>query len=1471
MDYQRTHETQPAESPVGNRDFPASVSGSPPPAATCVLIGESALLVQCARILAANSFHVLKIVSSDEQVNRFARENDTDTIASVVLLSEFLESHPVDYLFSIVNHRILPAALLGKAKKNAINYHDGPLPRYAGLNATFWALLNGETAHGITWHQMEAGIDTGGILQQEWVAIEPDETSFSLNIKCYEAALRGFAKLTENLTAQVPPVCQNPEHRSYYGGDKRLPHGGVVSWQAGAELIGRLYRASSFGFYRNALGLPKIAVGHALVLVGGVAVSGTLSATPPGTLVAATDNCLTVSTSTKDILIRQVTTLDGKPLAILQWLAAHGLQPGSVLAEMDATLLERIEALDVLTARKQDYWVRKLQKTQPTALPFGNRLPIAGADAGRPHRVSVALPTGMRDFAQAHHPGSSMNDLLAVAFLVYLSRVTGLHDLHVGFASAELHGKLAGLPGFFAGSVPLHTTVNPDDDFAATCRTMDGELQRTRQGLTYALDLAMRYPNLRPNEELRAERVFPVVVAEAETGGGTYPCLGREVTVLLDGNAGTVDFIADPAKLNLAAVRRMADQFAVLLASLLENPAQCTGKLRLLPPPERQKILVEWNHTQRPYPTGTCIHELFERQADRTPDAVAVVCGGQHFSYRELNGRANRLAHQLIGAGVGPQVLVGICVEKSLETVVGVLGIMKAGGAYVPLEPSAPKDRLALVLDDLQLSVLLTQTNLKNKFEGQPFQIIALDAQASDPADNSRNPASGVTADNLAYIIYTSGSTGIPKGVMVRHRPVVNLIDWVNRTFAMNAHDRVLFVNSLGFDLSVYDIFGLLAAGGSVRVASKDELHNPQRLLEILHEEPITLWNSAPATLSQLVPFGETVVPVVPAPLRLAFLSGDWIPMSLPGWLTRHFTQCQVISLGGATEAAVWSNYFPIPRQLDEQWVSIPYGFPIQNAKYHILDAHLQPMPVGVAGELHIGGECLADGYFKRPELNAEKFIADPFGWNAGAKLYRTGDLARYMPDGNIEFLGRKDHQVKIRGYRIELGEIEAALSGHGAVQETVIIACPDASGSKRLVAYVVAKPGAALDVAQLRAFLKDKLPEYMIPALFVLLAAMPLNPSGKIDRRALPPPEPGGTANCEKPRTPAEYLLAGLWAKTLQISEVGIHDHFFEIGGHSLLGVQFIAELQRKTGRSLPLSLLFANPTIASFARLLEEQHDSGIWNSLVAIQTGGEKTPLYCVHPISGGVEYASKLAACLPADQPVYGLQAVGMNGKHTPLQTIPEMAAHYLTLVLGHQPDGPYCLSGYSVGGLIAYEMAQQLQASGKEVATLILFDTYPARSRFVTYDHIGLEYIAQSWAKLMLDFSVPFGQRWQIFRSMKAMQGRFRQTLFSHLKSQARLLGKTNKVAAIQHDAWDKVLVALWQAGRHYRQRPYPGKVVFIRASENIAKHLRKSDFGWQQIVTSKVAVHEVLGDHFSLFKDQQSLDEIADVVQRHLP
>ena len=318
---------------------------------------------------------MLKIVSSDEQVNRFARENDTDTIASVVLLGEFLESHPVDYLFSIVNHRILPAALLGKAKKNAINYHDGPLPRYAGLNATFWALLNGETAHGITWHQMEAGIDTGGILQQEWVAIEPDETSFSLNIKCYEAALRGFAKLTENLTAQVPPVCQNPEHRSYYGGDKRLPHGGVVSWQAGAELIGRLYRASSFGFYRNALGLPKIAVGHALVLVGGVAVSGTLSATPPGTLVAATDDCLTVSTSTKDILIRQVTTLDGKPLAILQWLAAHGLQPGSVLAEMDATLLERIEALDVLTARKMDGELQKTRQGLTYALDLAMRYP----------------------------------------------------------------------------------------------------------------------------------------------------------------------------------------------------------------------------------------------------------------------------------------------------------------------------------------------------------------------------------------------------------------------------------------------------------------------------------------------------------------------------------------------------------------------------------------------------------------------------------------------------------------------------------------------------------------------------------------------------------------------------------------------------------------------------------------------------------------------------------------------------------------------------------------------------------------------------------------------------------------------------------------------------------------------------------------------------------------------------------------
>ncbi|HEX7239037.1 MAG TPA: amino acid adenylation domain-containing protein, partial [Longimicrobiaceae bacterium] len=671
-----------------------------------------------------------------------------------------------------------------------------------------------------------------------------------------------------------------------------------------------------------------------------------------------------------------------------------------------------------------------------------------------------------------------------------------------------------------------------------------------------------------------------------------------------DGMTGGVEYNTD--LFDRSTVERMMGHFRTLLEGALAHPDARLLDLPVLAPDERELVVRRWNDTAGDYPRGVCIHQLFEAQAARTPDAVAVLAGGRTLSYGELERESNRIAQHLARLGVGPGTFVGLHLERSLEMVPALLGVLKAGGTYVPVEIGHPPARMQWVLGSLRVPVVLTQSPHRAAVERlvpalpELRDVVCLDRESAAGVVEGSTvavwtraeldalpdtpPESGVSADDLAYVIFTSGSTGTPKGVMVRHAPVVNLIDWANEKFGMGPSDRVLFVTSLSFDLSVYDVFGLLAAGGSVRVASAEEVRDPEALVRALAEEPLTFWDSAPAALQQLVSFFR---PDTPSALRLVFLSGDWIPVALPDQVRRAHRGAEIVALGGATEATVWSNFHRV-REVDPDWTSIPYGRPMRNAAYYVLDEALSPAPIGVAGDLFIGGEVLAEGYAGAPELTAVKFIPDPFGGRRGARIYRTGDRARFWADGTLEFLGRLDHQVKIRGFRIELGEIETVLAEHPALAHVVIAAREDEPRVKRLVAYLVPREGAEVPpAADLRAWVRERLPEYMVPSAFVALEALPVTPNGKLDRRALPAPQqdrPELDEGFVAPRNEAERTLAGIWAEVLRMEQVGVHDNFFELGGDSILSIQVVA---RAAGAGLRLSpqLLFQNQTVAELA----------------------------------------------------------------------------------------------------------------------------------------------------------------------------------------------------------------------------------------------------------------------------------------------
>jgi amino acid adenylation domain-containing protein/thioester reductase-like protein len=601
------------------------------------------------------------------------------------------------------------------------------------------------------------------------------------------------------------------------------------------------------------------------------------------------------------------------------------------------------------------------------------------------------------------------------------------------------------------------------------------------------------------------------------------------------------------------------------------------------------------------------IHQLVEHQAAQTPDAIAVKFQNQQLTYLQLNQKANQVAHYLQMLGVQPETLVGICLERSLDLIVALLGILKAGGAYVPLDPSYPSERIAFMIEDSQLPILLAQTHLQEGIPQHQGLTIFVDAIGEEiaqyPTDNA---SSSVQPNHLAYAIYTSGSTGKPKGVLIEHQGAVNTILDINQRFGVSSQDRVLAVCSLNFDLSVYDIFGLLAAGGTIVLPKPAIAPDLDHWVNLMNREQITLWNSAPPVMQMLTGHLEKSNYSLPNSLRLVLLSGDWIPLALPDSIRQSIAgekkSVEIISLGGATEVSIWSIFYSIG-QLDPTWKSIPYGKPLTNQSFHILDDHLKTVEEGTVGELYIGGLGVARGYLNRPDLNATKFICDPVGQFTNGRLYRTGDLGRYLSDGNIEFLGRIDHQVKIRGFRVELGEIEALLAEHPNVTQVIVVTREDISGNKQIVAYVVMtakiqRQNLQITTKTLRNYLKQKLPEYMVPAAIVALETFPLTPNGKIDRRALPVPKWGAedTGNYVAPDTSTEIQLTEIWTQFLGVEPISIHDTFASLGGHSLLAVQLIYQIKETFLVEMPLSCFLDNPSVFRLAQAIDALHSGKI-----------------------------------------------------------------------------------------------------------------------------------------------------------------------------------------------------------------------------------------------------------------------------------
>jgi amino acid adenylation domain-containing protein len=887
-------------------------------------------------------------------------------------------------------------------------------------------------------------------------------------------------------------------------------------------------------------------------------------------------------------------------------------------------------------------------------------------------------------------------------------------------------------------------------------------------------------------------------------------------------------------------ITRLMGHFQNVLENITCNAEQKISELTLLTEGERRQLLYDWNATDVSIESAASIQEMIERQTAATPDAVALVCDDEELTYRELNERANQLAHYLRGRGVQPDTMVGMCLNRSANLIVALLGILKAGGAYVPLDPMYPESRLEFMMLDSGAPLLLTENSLAAKVPADENSIICLDGIADELATLSKtNPDSVTEPEDLAYVIYTSGSTGKPKGVLVPHRSVVNLLASTRQTPGMTSRDVVLAITTVSFDIAVSEVILPLTVGARMILVPRETAADGSKLLRTIREQNVTFIDATPATWRLLLAAGWEGTPGL-----TAICTGEAMPLDVAVSLTSR--GARVWNGYGPTETTVWSSFYEVPRDIKRVLI----GRPVANTALYVLDPVGQPVPIGVTGELFIGGECVTRGYHNRPDLTAERFVPDPF--RPGSRMYRSGDVVRYLPDGNIECLGRNDNQVKLRGYRIELGEIETALTEHHAVRQAVVVPHQQ-NEDQRLVAYLIATNG-SLHHSEVREYLQTRLPDYMVPSIYVTVESFPISPAGKVDRRALPPPD-DFQRETEKgfvaPTDELEFKLTRIWEQVLRVHPIGMDDNFFDLGGHSLLAVKLFAEVEKNFGKNLPLATLFQAPTVRQLARVLRDEGWQTAWSSLVPIQAGGSRTPFFCMHSVGGNVLEYHELASLLGADQPFYGLQAKGLDGKSEPHTSIKEMAAHYLKEMREIQPAGPYVLGGRSSGGTIAFEMACQLEAAGEKVALLALFDTFPSGYFKLLQSSFGKRFARRT-------------KRWQSHVTNLAslnVSGKARyvstKLRFAPEKAKHKIYRRAYKI----YKKFGKPLPIVLQnieeinfaAVKDYQPQIYSGDVTLFLATDLTADYDSKD--GWRELVKGRIDTYEIPGNHLNIIKD----------------
>jgi len=1112
-----------------------------------------------------------------------------------------------------------------------------------------------------------------------------------------------------------------------------------------------------------------------------------------------------------------------------------------------------------------NFWCKSLEKAPVLQMPTDNPRPTRFNFIGK--KIYKPLPPSLTTQLNklANEEGVTLYMLLLSAWYVLLQRYSGQNDIVIGMpVSGRVSPELENLIGYFVNVLPLRITTEQSIPFTKLLAQVKEITLKALENQDIPTEhIIEKVAPPRSTDRTPLMQSFFVFVDSYEK---TKKLGNTEIKFSPCDNGGTTTdistwfyysdsncFLETEYSTDLfheQTIIRLQNNFIALLENLYDNRTLSVSHLPLLSKNEQQQ-LQEWNQTENPYPENSPVHELIEKRAALVPEKTAIIDINTSLTFRQLNEQANRLARYLRNQGVTSNTFVGICVNRSANMITIILAILKAGGTYLPLDPDFPKERLLYMLEDTQAPLVITERNLLDRLPKGQTSFLLLDEIKDSLANYSTENLTSIKSqvEDLAYIIYTSGSTGKPKGVQVPHRALVNFLDSITKLPGFDENNKMLAVTTLSFDLSIPDVFFPPYIGATTYIANKDEILDGNRLTEVINSQNITILSTTPSTFRILQMYDW------PGKDDLAVITiGEPFTDDLKEFLLPRTKE--IWNLYGPTETTVWSTGCLIKSE-----ETIHIGKPLSNTQIYILDETMQQTPIGVPGELYISGAGVTLGYRNRPELNQKHFLPNPFTKEKKySTIYKTGDLVRYRSDGNIEFLGRRDNQVKVRGFRIELGEIENALNNCPTVNQAIVIVKPDSTGNNQLLAYLTINTD-SLQTDLIRQELHKKLPNYMIPSLFIKLENFPMTANGKIDRKSLPMLEtlPISEQNSyTAPETVTEKLIADLWQGILGIKKIGLNDNFFQLGGHSLLAVKFVSKLQKKTNFDLPLATLFNAPTIKNLAPKItisaatantidkEKTTNNSPWSSLVTIQAKGSRPPLFLIHAIGGNVLNYSVFPDYLGPEQPIYGLQARGLDGITEPFYDIQSMAKHYAAEIRTIQPQGPYFIGGGSFGGSVSLEIARQLRKEGQEIALLAMFDTYGPNSTEFQNER-------KPWYKRALHKTRKADLALIIKNIYNSLQNHsidlLKNTVCHIFKSLSQPIPHSLRYWHITQLNYKMIL--------DYQPAPYSGEVTLFQSNLTNDKISPEEMHGWAGIIRGEFTTIGITTNHMSFIEDRE--------------